>query len=321
MTEKISYESQEKKMPAFPRYWLVIILFWLTMGGYFINHLLTETPPTRVAFNIAPLDLDVFWYGIIITSGILLGTWVVADLAEKRGLDPDHVWNGVMWCVIFGLVGARLYHVLTPPPSMAALGITSPTDYFRQPWQLINLRAGGLGIYGGIVGGALGLLIYAWRNGLNAWIWADLAVVGLALGQAIGRWGNFFNQELFGQPVNLPWAIPIEFAHRPNGYTEFTHFHPAFLYESLWNFLAFIVLWRMASRSPRPKALTATYLIFYALGRTLTELVRLDSPTFLLFNWQIPIASAVSVIIMLVAVAMLTRKQNQAERTIDYNNR
>ena len=202
---------------------------------------------------------------------------------------------------------------------MAALGITSPMDYFRQPWQLVNLRAGGLGIYGGIVGGALGLLIYVWRNGLNGWDWADLSVIGLALGQMVGRWGNFFNQELFGKPTDLPWAIPVEFSHRPNAFVDFTHFHPAFLYESLWNFLAFLVLWRMAGRSPRPSMLTATYLIFYAVGRILTETVRLDSPTFDLFGWQIPIASAVSVIIVLVAVGLLTRKQNRAERMVDYN--
>ena len=109
-----------------------------------------------------------------------------------------------LWCLILGVIGARLYHVLTPSPSMAAFGIESPIDYFRNPSQLINLRNGGLGIYGGMAGGALGLFWYTRRQKLSMIAWADLAVVGMALGQVFGRWGNYFNQELYGRPSNLP---------------------------------------------------------------------------------------------------------------------
>jgi prolipoprotein diacylglyceryltransferase len=124
--------------------------------------------------------------------------WV--EDAPWRQWNPDHVWNALILILILALIGARLYHILTPSPSMAAVGIFSPLDYFRNPYQLLNFRGGGLGIYGAIVGGLLGLLIYTRRNRLSTLSWADLAVVGLALGQAVGRWGNFFNQELYGRP-------------------------------------------------------------------------------------------------------------------------
>jgi phosphatidylglycerol:prolipoprotein diacylglycerol transferase len=204
--------------------------------------------------------------------------WIVD--APWRIWNPDHVWNGLIWVLIFAVIGARLYHVLTPSPSMAAFGIESPMDYFHQPMQLINVRNGGLGIYGGILGGLLGLFIYARRAKIPMLPWADLAVVGLALGQVFGRWGNFFNQELYGAPTDLPWAVTIEPNFRLPAYAEFSQFHPAFLYESLWNLLTFFVLYYLVTRYARkllPGDVMALYLIFYAVGRTLLEMVRLDS--------------------------------------------
>ncbi|MCZ7671256.1 MAG: prolipoprotein diacylglyceryl transferase [Chloroflexi bacterium] len=134
--------------------------------------------------------------------------------APWRIWNPDHVWNGLVWILFLAVIGAWLYHVLTPSPSMAAVGIESPLDYFQNPYQLINIRNGGLGIYGGILGGLVGLYIYARRARIPMLAWADLAVVGLALGQVFGRWGNFFNQELYGAPSDLPWAVIIDPAYR-----------------------------------------------------------------------------------------------------------
>ena len=218
--------------------------------------------------------------------------------------NPSHVWNGLIWALVLGVVGARLYHVLTPSPSMAEVGITSPLDYFRHPLQLVNLRRGGLGIYGGIAGGALGLLIYAYRNRISALAWADLAVVGLALGQFIGRWGNFFNQELYGRPTTLPWAVRIDPAHRLTGYTEYARFHPAFLYESLWSLLVFaalLVLVRHYRSWLKTGDVMAIYLILYAVGRTLLETVRLDSRTVTLgVDLGLAVATVVSLVIALI---------------------
>ena len=234
--------------------------------------------------------------------------------APWRQWHPDHVWNAMILVMILGLIGARLYHVLTPSPSMAAVGINSPMDYFRNPIQMINLRNGGLGIYGGLAGGALGLWIYTRRQQISMLNWTDLAVIGAALGQAIGRWGNFFNQELYGAPTNLPWAIFIDPQHRLPAFVEFERFHPAFLYESIWNWLTFGVLWTLAKKYPDKLMrgeLTAFYLIFYAIGRILLETVRLDSRTMNLgvIQLNMAVATFVSLLIALVmAILVIWRR-------------
>jgi phosphatidylglycerol:prolipoprotein diacylglycerol transferase len=371
-------------------YWYLIILGLLIVALLFFNHLRTGLTPRPEAFVIPVLQLPIFWYGIFIVGGILLGALVTSKLAEERarkifntavspslqsrplgklelseeikvklnknkfttigqllfqwgfdprntglkekdldavgaqleqepGIDPvwlkeapwrqwnpDHVWNGLIICLIFAVIGARLYHVLTPSPSMAAFGIESPLDYFRNPAQLINIRAGGLGIYGGLAGGAVGLFIYTHRRHLSMLGWADIAVVGVALGQVFGRWGNYFNQELYGRPTDLPWAITIEETHRLPAYRQFSTFHPAFLYESLWSLLAFFVLYTLARRYEDKLLtgeLTALYLIFYAVGRILLETVRLDSRVLNLAGLNVNMAIATFVSI-LVALAM-----------------
>jgi phosphatidylglycerol:prolipoprotein diacylglycerol transferase len=234
--------------------------------------------------------------------------------APWRQWNPDHVWNGLLLILILALIGARLYHILTPSPSMAAVGINSPLDYLRDPYQMLNFRGGGLGIYGGIAGGLLGLIIYTRRNHLSTLGWADLAVVGLALGQAIGRWGNFFNQELYGRPTDVPWAITIDPVYRLPDYAAFETFHPSFLYESLWSLLTFFVLLWLARRrsdSLLRGELMALYLIAYAVGRSLIELVRLDSRTVTLFGLEsgLAVATLISVIVAVVAaVAVLGRR-------------
>jgi len=230
--------------------------------------------------------------------------------APWRRWNPEHVWNALIWILILGLIGARLYHVLTPSPSMAALGIYSPLDYFRDPIQLINFRGGGLGIFGGLIGGLLGLVIYTRRARIPFLGWADLAVVGLALGQAVGRWGNFFNQELYGRPTNLPWAVHIDPIYRLPDYVSFERFHPAFLYESLWSLATFFVLYRLTRRySERmlPGEMMGLYLIAYAVGRSLLELVRLDSRVIPFFGVEtgLAVATAVSIVIALASAVML----------------
>ena len=254
-------------------------------------------------------------------------TQAVAALAAAPGVDPawttdapwrvwnpDHTWGGLALVVVLGLIGARLYHVLTPSPSMAAVGIFSPLDYFHNPIQLLNFRAGGLGIYGAMAGGLLAALIYTRRNRIPTLAWADLAVVGTALGQAVGRWGNFFNQELYGRPTNAPWAVAIDSLHRLPDFAEFSTFHPAFLYESLWSLLTFFVLlWLARRRAERllPGELLALYLVAYAVGRSLLELVRLDSRAvpFLGLETGLAVATLVSLIVAVVAVlAVVVRR-------------
>lgn len=380
-----------------PPYWYLLSLFLLVSGAFFIVNLQTGTTPGRVAIHFEALNFDIYWYGILITGGIALGSYMVAYLVEERakedfesqvppkirqmaltkltlsdeimavlsrnriktvgdllfnwGLEPaltglnpagqqlvrpqlekipafnptwldnsswaafnpNHVWNGVAWCLIFAIIGARLYHVLTPSPSMAESGILSPLDYFRHPEQLLNIRRGGLGLYGGIAGGALGLWFYTRRNKISFVTWADFGVVGVALGQVIGRWGNYVNQELYGRPSDLPWAITIDPAYRLTGYTNFSRFHPTFLYESLWNLGTFLILHyltRQRKTKLLPGDLTALYLILYAIGRIVMESVRLDSRMVSLGATQLPIsiATAVSIVIALIMGFVLVRR-------------
>lgn len=238
------------------------------------------------------------------------------DDTPWRIWDPNHVWNGVIWCLILAVIGARLYHILTPSPSMAEVGINSPLDYFNHPLELLNFRRGGLGIYGGLAGGALGLWLYTRRSRIPMLAWADLAVVGLALGQAIGRWGNFLNQELYGRPTNVPWAVYIDPAYRLPDYADFSRFHPAFLYESLWNFMSFLVLHTLATRyAARLKTgdLMALYIILYAIGRTLLELVRLDSRLVSIggVSLGLPVATLVSLVLAAIMAVWLVARHRR----------
>ena len=256
-----------------------------------------------IAFRIGPLS--VHWYGILLTSGILLGAWVVSREVQRRGMDPDHVWNALIVCVILGVIGARLYHVLTPSPSMG-----DPLYYFHNPKEIFAIHKGGLGIYGAIAGGILGVLLYARRFKLDPWTWLDLGAPGLALGQFVGRWGNFVNQELYGGPTDLPWGIYIAPHNRLPGYTQYERFHPTFLYESLWNLMTFGVLYFLLRRKGEKMLkgeIMGLYVIFYSTGRFLLEFVRLDSFT----AWGISMAQIVGMVTILLAVGILVYRRRR----------
>ena len=227
-------------------------------------------------FYIGPLKI--YFYGIIIMLGVLAAVWISIKETERRKLDPEFVWDMVPWLLILGIIGARLWHVFTPSKSMGV----GPEYYFSHPLEILNTRQGGLGIPGAVIGGAIALIIYTKRKKLNFLTWADIIAPGLALAQAIGRWGNFFNQELYGPPSSLPWAITIDPAHRLHGYEDFSTFHPMFLYESLWNLFKFCLLLylsRTYGERLRPGDIFWVYLIVYPVGRFLLEFIRLD-PSF-----------------------------------------
>ena len=160
--------------------------------------------PTGI--DIGPLTIR--FYGIIIMVGVLAAAFLTEREARRRGQPSELVWDGLIWIVIGGIVGARLWHILTPPPSMVERGFTA-LYYLTHPLDAVAIWKGGLGIPGAVIGGAIALIIYAKRRHLNTLMWLDIATPGVALGQAIGRWGNFFNQELYGLPTNLPWKLPI----------------------------------------------------------------------------------------------------------------
>jgi phosphatidylglycerol:prolipoprotein diacylglycerol transferase len=251
-----------------------------------------------IAFQIGPIA--VHWYGILIVVGIVAAAYLATFMARLWGEDPQLVWDALVWCVLLGVVGARLYHVLTPTPSMGV----DQWYYFRHPLEIFATWKGGLGIYGAVAGGALGLYLVVRRAKRDYWRWLDIMVPGLALAQAIGRWGNYVNQELYGQPTNLPWGIPIDPLYRLPGYEIYERFHPTFLYESIWSLATCLVLvfltWRYRDKLASG-IVACIYFISYSTIRFLLEFIRLDSPAV----GKITIAQIVALVIIAASVAAI----------------
>jgi phosphatidylglycerol:prolipoprotein diacylglycerol transferase len=234
-------------------------------------------------FLLQPLvegrDIRIYFYGILITLGVVAAAFLGTMEAKRRGYNPDFLWDALFWVVVAGIVGARLWHIFTPPPSMVEMGITTKY-YLTHPLEAINVRSGGLGIPGAVIGGALALWVYCRQKKISFLTWADIVAPGVALAQAIGRWGNFFNQEVYGLPTDLPWKIHIDPLHRVPGYENFEYFHPLFLYESLWNLLnmaVLLVVGRRFDKWLKPGDIFYFYVISYAIGRFALEFLRLDS--------------------------------------------
>ncbi|MBP1694204.1 MAG: lgt [Chloroflexi bacterium] len=251
--------------------------------------------------------LTIHFYGVIIIIGALAAAWLASVEARRRGQNSETVWDALLWILLGGIIGARLWHIFTPPPSMVAMGITTKF-YLTHPLDAIAVWNGGLGIPGAIIGGGLALFIYCRAKKLDFLVWIDIAAPAIALGQAIGRWGNFVNQELYGRPTTLPWGITISSA---TGYPVGTRFHPLFLYESIYNLLnmAFLLwLGRRHDDKLLPGDLFLIYLITYPIGRFLLEFLRLDAAQVagLNINQTIMLVVAISS-----AVIILYRHQRQ----------
>jgi phosphatidylglycerol:prolipoprotein diacylglycerol transferase len=230
-----------------------------------------------VGFQVGPFFIR--YYGIILMLAAVAAAVLAERQARRKGMNSELVWDGLLWVLIGGILGARLWHVLTPPPSMVEQGITT-IYYLTHPLDALAIWRGGLGIPGAVIGGGLALYLFTRRRGENFGEWADIVAPGLALAQAIGRLGNFVNQELYGRPTDLPWAIYIDPQHRLPEFRDQSHYHPLFLYEALWNlFNMALLLWLGRRYSDRliPGDIFLVYLIVYPLGRFLIEFIRLDS--------------------------------------------
>lgn len=223
--------------------------------------------PSNGVWHLGPIPIRA--YGVIIACAILISVYWSARRYQKRGGDPDLFYDVALWAVPAGIVGARVYHV-----------ITSPDAYFGQggkPLMAFAIWNGGLGIWGAVAGGALAAWLVVRHRGQRLGPIADSLAVPLLAAQALGRWGNWFNQELFGAPTTLPWGLSIDNAHLPSGYASGTLFHPTFLYECLWN-LAGVAVLLLIDRQIKVKSgqLFASYIMVYTLGRVWIEMLRID---------------------------------------------
>ncbi|HSI94418.1 MAG TPA: prolipoprotein diacylglyceryl transferase [Jiangellaceae bacterium] len=224
--------------------------------------------PTEGVWYLGPVPIRA--YALAILLGIVVAIWLGERRWVARGGEPGQVTDVAIWAVPFGIVGARLYHVLT-----------DWDRYFgpdQDPTDALRIWAGGLSVFGAIAGGALGGYLAARRKGMPFPALADALAPGVVLAQAIGRWGNYFNQELFGRPTELPWGLEIDPDRRPVGYREFETFHPTFLYESLWAVAAAVVLiWADRRFRMGHGRVFALYVALYTAGRTLIETLRIDT--------------------------------------------
>jgi phosphatidylglycerol---prolipoprotein diacylglyceryl transferase len=221
--------------------------------------------PSSNAVHIGPLQLRA--YGLAIAVGVAVAVVVAQRRWAARGGNPSDIAGLLMWSVLAGLVGARLYHVVT--------------DYQRFQGRWLHVLAvweGGLGIPGGLLAGVVTGVVLARRRGLPVAPLLDAVAPAIPLAQAIGRLGNWFNQELFGRPTDLPWGLRIDAQHRPDGFSHIATYHPTFLYEALWNLAlaAFLVLYERRRPDGRPGRLFVLYVAGYGLGRLWVEALRID---------------------------------------------
>jgi phosphatidylglycerol---prolipoprotein diacylglyceryl transferase len=222
-----------------------------------------------IAISLGPLDIR--WYAVFIVTGIILAVLLSSWLTRRRGEDPDVILDMAPWVVLGAIAGARLYYV-----------ILEWDRFMDDPLWALDFRSGGLTIHGAIIAGSMIVWLYCRSIRNTPWFWMDMIVPGVALGQAIGRWGNWANQEAFGTPTDLPWAVTIDPARRPAGYEQFATFHPTFLYESIFNVLFAVALAWVVLKAPtfswyRNGLATGMYLIGYGLVRIPLESIRTDS--------------------------------------------
>jgi phosphatidylglycerol:prolipoprotein diacylglycerol transferase len=241
--------------------------------------------------------------------GAVAAMCVAIKLASYYKIEKDTVIDLAFYLILFGILGARVYAIFLELPY-----------YIEHPLQTLEIWKGGLAIHGGIISGALVVYFFAKKKKINFWLLSSLVVTVLPLAQTIGRWGNYFNQELFGLPTNLPWGIPIDILNRPVDYISFEYFHPTFLYESIGNLIIFLILIiinyyfikKNIKNTNCYMLLVTCYLSAYSLLRFSLEFIRIDhTPTF--FNLRTPqIASLLIIIIVIITIILPKYKKRDS---------
>lgn len=254
--------------------------------------------PSPLLISFGPVNL--YWYGLFIVLGVIAAILTVLKLAPGYSVKKDQVIDLALWLMIAGLLGARVYDIFLELPF-----------YLDRPLEMFKIWQGGLAIHGAILAGIAAVWIFSRKEKLPFLPLTDMVVPGLAIGQAIGRWGNYFNQELFGRPTGLPWGIPINIFNRPTEFVSSSYFHPTFLYESLgclviFSILSVLTYRKLKKQSPNiyPGLITGAYLILYSALRFGLEFIRIDrTPEF--FGLRTP--QLASLILAAAALVLLYR--------------
>ena len=237
--------------------------------------------PVIISFNIGTFTIALRWYGVLVMTGVLVATWITSVEFKRRNENPDHIWDALVWMIPAGMLGARLWYVAN-----ATLG--GSRYYIENPIQILNTTQGGLHFYGGLLFGAIALILYTRKYKVDLWLFLDSVAPTVLIGQAVARPANFINQELYGPPTTLPWGIKIDAVHRLAPWNdiitfpvETTNFHPTFAYEILWNLLAAEMLLFFARQYEdkiKPGVIFYAWLVLSGIGRVIIEIWRPDQP-------------------------------------------
>ncbi len=264
--------------------------------------------PQAILLSYGPITI--YWYGLFIVLGILTALAISFQLAKYYNLTTDIIFDLSFWLIIGGIIGARLYDIFLQLPY-----------YYQHPWQTLAIWKGGLAIHGGLIAGLFIVWSFACRKQINFWRLGAILAPGLAIAQSIGRWGNYFNQELFGLPTNLPWGIPINLINRPWQYINSPFFQPTFLYESLgcliiglaliiWNFYA---IKNKKNDHNFQVCSVSVYMISYSILRFSLEFIRIDEAPVV---WGLRWPQLASLVIIAAFVLLLTKSHAKIQKTI-----
>jgi prolipoprotein diacylglyceryl transferase len=264
-----------------------------------------------IGLSFVTIDINIRAYAICILIGIIAAGILTNYRLTRRGAEPGVVLDIIIWAVPLGIVGARVFHVLT-----------HPDDYFngQEFWHVFAVWEGGIAIFGSLIGGAIGAWIGCKFSGIRFWTFADAVAPGLLLAQAFGRFGNWFNHELFGQPTDLPWGLEIETDNSayPAGLPEGTLFHPTFLYEIIWNVVG-LVLILVIERKMRLQwgKVLGLYLIWYGLGRTFFESIRID-PSEVFFGLRSNVWAAIFAVVIGIVIIVVQNRRHKGYELSPY---